>query len=66
MRDFFDFNHIDPTVDKETKKELEKFYKYYHKLWWCHKKPSNDSKILILLLILPLVALSRLEQLLEV
>ena len=44
MRDFFDFNHIDPTVDKETKKELEKFYKYYHKLWWCHKKPVKRLK----------------------
>ena len=38
MNNLFDFNHIDPTIDEETKKELEKLYKYYHKLWWCHKK----------------------------
>ena len=44
MKDLFDFNHIDPAMDKETKKELEKLYKYYHKLWWCHKNslPRNS------------------------
>ena len=44
MKDLFDFNHIDPAVDKETKKELEKLYKYYHKLWWCHKKTVKRLK----------------------
>ena len=44
MKDLFDFNHIDPTMDKETKKELEKLYKYYHKLWWCHKKTVKRLK----------------------
>ena len=38
MKDLFDFNHIDPNIDKKTKEELKKLYKYYHKLWWCHKK----------------------------
>ena len=38
MQNLFDFNHIDPSIDKETQEELKKLYKYYHKLWWCHKK----------------------------
>ena len=44
MKDLFDFNHIDPAMDEETKKELEKLYKYYHKLWWCHKKTVERLK----------------------
>ena len=44
MKDLFDFNHIDPAIDEETKKELEKLYKYYHKLWWCHKKTVERLK----------------------
>ena len=36
-KDLFLFNHIDPTIDEEKKKELEELYKYYHKLWCCHK-----------------------------
>ena len=44
MKDLFDFNYIDPTMDKETKKALEKLYKYYHKLWWCHKKTVERLK----------------------
>ena len=44
MKDLFDFNHIDPTIDEETKKELEQLYKYYHKLWWCDKKTVERLK----------------------
>ena len=44
MRDIFDFNHIDPSNDEETKEELKEFYKYYHKLWWCHKKTLKRLK----------------------
>ena len=33
MKNLFDFNHIDPTIDEETKEELKEMYKYYHKLW---------------------------------
>ena len=44
MKDPFDFNHIDPTIDEETKKELKEMYKYYHKLWWCHKKAVERLK----------------------
>ena len=33
MQNLFDFNHIDPSIDKETQEELKQLYKYYHKLW---------------------------------
>ena len=44
MKKLFDFNHIDPTIDEETKEELKNLYKYYHKLWWCHKKAVKRLK----------------------
>ena len=44
MKDLFYFNHIVPTIDEETKEELKKLYKYYHKLWWCHKKAVERLK----------------------
>ena len=44
MKNLFDFNHIDPNIDEETKEELKKLYKYYHKLWWCHKKAVKRLK----------------------
>ena len=44
MKNLFDFNHIDPSIDVKTKEELEKLYKYYHKLWWCHKKTVERLK----------------------
>ena len=44
MKNLFDFNHIDPTINEETKEELKEMYKYYHKLWWCHKKNVERLK----------------------
>ena len=44
MKKKIDFNHIDPTIDEETKEELKKLYKYCHKLWWCHKKTVERLK----------------------
>ena len=44
MKDLFDFNHIDESIEEETKEELKKLYKYYHKLWWCHKKAVERFK----------------------
>ena len=44
MQNLFDFNHIDPNIPKETQEELKKLYKYYHKLWWCHKKTVERLK----------------------
>ena len=43
-RYLFDFNHIDESIEEETKAELKKLYKYYHKLWWCHKKAVERLK----------------------
>ena len=28
MKDLFDFNHIDPSINEETKEELKEMYKY--------------------------------------
>ena len=44
MQGLFYLNHIDPSIDKETQEELKKLYKYYHKLWWCHKKTVERLK----------------------
>ena len=44
MQGLFDFNHIDPSIDKGTQEELKQLYKYYHKLWWCHKKTVERLK----------------------
>ena len=57
MKDLFDFNHIDPAIDEETKKELEQLYKYYHKLWWCHKKTVERLKKINLVVNLASVSL---------
>ena len=44
MQNLFDFNHIDSNIPKETQEELKQLYKYYHKLWWCHKKTVERLK----------------------
>ena len=38
MPEIFDFNHIDPNLEKKIQEELKDYYKYYHKVWWCYKK----------------------------
>ena len=57
MKDLFDFNHIDPSINEETKKELKEMYKYYHKLWWCHKKTVERLKKINLVINLASVSL---------
>ena len=44
MQNLFDFKHIDPSISQETQEELKQLYKYYHKLWWCHKKTLERLK----------------------
>ena len=39
----FNFNHIDQR-NKERKEELEKLFKFYHKLWYCYKKVHLRTK----------------------
>ena len=52
MKNLFDFNHIDPAINEETQEELKKLYKYYHKLWWCHKKTVERLKKILFLSLL--------------
>ena len=44
MKDFFDFNHIDPTIDEETKEELKNFTNIIINFGGVTKKLWNDSK----------------------
>ena len=39
----FNFNHIDQK-NKERNEELEKLFKFYHKLWYCYKKVHSREK----------------------
>ena len=55
MKNLFDFNHIDATINEETKEELKKLYKYYHKLWWCHKRAVEQLKKINLVINLTLI-----------
>ena len=45
MRDIFEFNHIDKTLDPEVISTIKEFYSYYHKMFWCHKKNYKRFKI---------------------
>ena len=38
MRNIFDFNHIDPSLSKETVVTLKKLYAYYHKKHYGYEK----------------------------
>ena len=42
----FEFNHIDKLLSEEEIKTLKKFYKYYHKKFWCFKKTFKHLKII--------------------
>ena len=42
--DIFNFNHIDPTLNVETVKQLKEFYEFYHKRWWCTKAAFKHFK----------------------
>ena len=42
----FEFNHIDKLLSEEEIETLKKFYKYYHKKFWCYKKAFKHFKII--------------------
>ena len=42
--DIFNFNHIDPNLEKETVIKLKEFYEFYHKRWWCTKAAFHHFK----------------------
>ena len=44
--DIFEFNHIDSLLSEDEVKTLKKFYKYYHKKFWCFKKTFKHFKII--------------------
>ena len=45
--DIFEFNHIDNLLSEDEIKTIKEFYEYYHKKFWCFKKPSNISRSLM-------------------
>ena len=42
--DIFHFNHIDKTINDDKLLEIKTLYKYYHKLYWGHKKAFKYFK----------------------
>lgn len=53
MKNIFEFNHIDETLDESEIKTRKDFYSHYHKKYWCFKKSYKrykklDEMILIL------------------
>ena len=53
MKNIFEFNHIDQSLDESEIKILKDFYSHYHKIYWCFKKSylrykELDELILIL------------------
>ena len=44
MKNFFDFNHIDPSISEETKEELKTFTNITTNFGGVTKKLWNDSK----------------------
>ena len=43
MKDLFDFNHIDPAMDKKKRKNLKNFTNITTNFGGVTKKPSSDS-----------------------
>ena len=64
MQGLFDFNHIDPSIDKETQEELKNFTNITTNFGGATRKQWNDLKKLILLSISFPSPLSRLAPLL--
>ena len=40
----FDFNHISKDLPEDLVQTLKKFYKFYHKKWWCYNKTFKRYK----------------------
>ena len=45
-QDIFEFNQIDNLLSEDEIKTIKEFYEYYHKKFWCFKKPFKHFKIL--------------------
>ena len=46
----FDFNHIDPRIQKEELEEIKKLFRFYHKRFWCLKRAHGRFKKMNLLM----------------
>ena len=45
IRKVITFNHIDKSLSPEQLNELKDLYRYYHKLFWCHKKTFKRRQL---------------------
>ena len=41
----FAFNHISKDLPEEVEQTLKKFFKFYHKKWWCYAKAFRRYKM---------------------
>ena len=46
----FDFNHIDPHIQKEELEEIKNLFRFYHKRFWCLKRAHGRFKKMNLLI----------------
>ena len=46
MKDIFEFNHIDKTLNDSEIKKLKEFYSHYHKKYWCFKRSYKRYRLL--------------------
>lgn len=46
MKNIFEFNHIDETLDEIEIKTPKEFYSHYHKKYWCFKKSYQRYRLL--------------------
>lgn len=46
MKNIFEFNHIDESLDESEIKTLKDFYSHYHKKYWCFKKSYKRYRLL--------------------
>ena len=43
-KNIFNFNHISSEITNDKYNEITNLYKYYHKLYWCHKEAYKNFK----------------------
>ena len=43
-KNIFNFNHISSEITNAQYNEIKNLYKYYHKLYWCHKEAYKNFK----------------------
>ena len=51
-KNIFNFNHISSEITNAQYNEIKNLYKYYHKLYWCHKEAYKNFKCKSLSLII--------------